>query len=234
MDDTRPCRKSAFTLIELLVVVAIIAILAAMLLPALRRAKEHSDSTVCLNNLKQLYLAWSFYAEDHDNIPPPSYIWPPDPLQGWTWYVYLLNRGYVKQSNAAEMVPLTAKNGILMCPSVRNDPNYYYNVYPLVMSWPNCSYGVNLGVCSDWPGEGNWKRVTRPSETLLFTDCTGFYDSFRVWAGSLATGNPQLSARHSGGLNLVFCDGHGEWHAGLMPTPLPFDPNKWPWFENQF
>ncbi len=60
-------RKKAFTLIELLVVIAIIAILMAILMPALRRAKELGKRAVCLNNLRQLTLAWILYCDDNDD-----------------------------------------------------------------------------------------------------------------------------------------------------------------------
>ena len=60
-------RQKGFTLIELLVVIAIIAILAALLLPALARAKQKAHAVMCMNNNKQLMLAWRMYGEDNND-----------------------------------------------------------------------------------------------------------------------------------------------------------------------
>jgi prepilin-type N-terminal cleavage/methylation domain-containing protein len=67
--NKRPgAHERGFTLIEILVVIAIIAILASLLLPALSRAKMSAQATACGNNVRQLSLAWLLYADDNDGL----------------------------------------------------------------------------------------------------------------------------------------------------------------------
>ncbi len=74
MKATRLKRPLGFTLIELLVVIAIIAVLAGLLLPTLSKAKQKGQSIACVNNLKQLQLAWQLYADNHDDVMPLNWL----------------------------------------------------------------------------------------------------------------------------------------------------------------
>ena len=81
-DALKPSAR-AFTLIELLVVIAIIAILAALLLPALNNGKLKAQGIQCMNNHRQLALAWRMYAEDNHDVLVYASDDPGDPYVNW-------------------------------------------------------------------------------------------------------------------------------------------------------
>jgi prepilin-type N-terminal cleavage/methylation domain-containing protein len=99
-------RRKHFTLIELLVVVAIIAILAALLLPALRKAREQARRTVCTSNLRQFGMLLNFYTDDNDEAYPGPHI------------ANRANAVITLQHNTKKlMAPYVSTPDILYCPS---------------------------------------------------------------------------------------------------------------------
>ena len=87
--------KRGFTLIELLVVIAIIAILAALLLPALRAAKEQAQGVQCLGQIKQFSYAWNMYTDDNEEWIPPNYAsGGPAQIDTNTWVRGWLDDGF--------------------------------------------------------------------------------------------------------------------------------------------
>ena len=100
--------RAAFTLIELLVVIAIIAVLAALLVPSLRRARDKATSILCVSNLRNIGVAYTTYANDHDGILCPVV----DTEGGWPFYTPW----------CAYLDPYLESPPVYLCPANRFSP----------------------------------------------------------------------------------------------------------------
>lgn len=210
------CKKTEFTLIELLIVIAIIAILASLLLPALGRARESAKKTLCSSNLRQLHQGAMLYATDNNNYLPGG--------EGWS----------VKVADAIGLAPnqgnLYVQHspvGIFICPSTEKMAGYEND--PILTSYgPTLSYDAPpSGKYGGWvygyfPSEyrGKPKKLNMVIENSvllldkklkLFTwsSCMSYDYNHPGYTNSMDE-SWGASYQHSGSSNFLFKDGHVE------------------------
>jgi len=216
-------RQRGFTLVELLVVIAIIALLMAILMPALNRAREQGKRAACLNNCKQLTLAWGLYADDNDdNIVNGNTSLDGDPAGGFNkdddcWV-------YWPGQNAPEIDRIQGiKDGLLY----KYCPNTKLYKCPTGIRGEVVTYAIvdAMNGYNAIPGaEGQVVRsrakIRQSGLRALFLDegrlspasWTIWYDQERWW--------DQITARHGDGTNFSFVDGHCDYWKWNDPRTL--------------
>jgi prepilin-type N-terminal cleavage/methylation domain-containing protein len=198
-------RSQGFTLVELLVVIAIIAILSALLLPALARAKERARSTQCIDNLRQWGFAYRLYADDNEDYLPRrgqgvQALFQVDRPTDW----FNALPPYFGLASFQQMVtngtmPAAHSQSVFICPTADNPGGTYF-----------LPYGMNMNL-SPWNLSEPTKfgEVVKPSNVVAMADAPGPYS-----ATFPSTRPYGVVARHSNHVNLLFLAGPVQSFAG--------------------
>ena len=234
MNQTKPTKPpglaTGFTLIELLVVIAIIAILAAMLLPALGKAKAKAYGISCMNNTKQITLAWIMYSGDNSELILGSRDWVGGDVSDTT------GPGIIDINKELPKSPLNGNLGgnvkVYKCPGDTRKSSQ--PIYGNPAGIPACrSVSMNVFMGGDPQGNTSWtlgyfgfKKTTNlirpgPANTFVIIDegptindgsfCTDMdtYDPNDM-PGKRTTDAP--ASYHNKAGSLSFADGHSEIH----------------------
>jgi prepilin-type N-terminal cleavage/methylation domain-containing protein/prepilin-type processing-associated H-X9-DG protein len=226
--------RIGFTLIELLVVVAIIAILAALLLPALSGTKQTAQRIKCVSNLRQLGLAAQMYFDDNEGRTFP---YNSGATNGGViyWFGWLQNGAEGEREFDATLgvlYPYLLGRGVEICPSL----NYSDAQFKLKAAGAAYGYGYNFHVAStNGLPPFTLAQVRNTSETALFADAAQINDFqapaspdnpmieewYYVDYNASLWSYPNAHFRHVQRANVVFIDGHVERE---RPVPGSIDP----------
>jgi prepilin-type N-terminal cleavage/methylation domain-containing protein/prepilin-type processing-associated H-X9-DG protein len=226
-------RENAFTLIELLVVIAIIALLAALLLPALARAKQEGLRTQCLNNTKQLLVAWTLYAGDNKDALPNNMSDLDSSVGGWVDGLLSRIPNYPNNTNFVLMMqgqlgPYTKNAAIYRCPCDQSIDlgNHGARVRSYSMNFAigdKSTNGSQKEIYEDyWPNFFKMSDFRMASQTFVFLDEHPDSINDGLFLVTDADGDTTSwgdfpASYHLGAANFSFADGHAQSHRWLDP-----------------
>jgi prepilin-type N-terminal cleavage/methylation domain-containing protein len=213
--------RAAFTLVELLVVVGVIAVLLALLMPALGRARDHARRAACLSNLRTLTAAWLLYADNNHGRLCCALPGPVDRPGFHDWVAAGFDEDSLRDG---VLWPYVNSAGAYRCPADDVNASHTY----LVNSWLN---GEGPPAGGEATPAQSLSRVRLASETFVFVehlDPHGANDrSFRVSPFPSGVWTDLPAARLLGKAGMIsFADGHAivwnflswpEWHRVLPP-----------------
>ncbi len=217
---------TGFTLIELLVVIAIIALLMAMLMPALERAREQGQRIVCLNNMRQLTLAWLLYADDNDgmlvngatgfsDVGPPQISWG-DHTGELAWvdaYSTISQEEQIQGIKDGALWPYVKNIKIYRCPTgmIRENGVVEALTYSIMFSMNAVCHTEVQGVTGAHVKSLSEILHPPPSYRLVFIDEGCMTPDAYAVNYSIPEWWDDPPVRHGDGVTLSFADGHCEY-----------------------